>query len=198
MLNDQMDKLCNNSKVPNRTNQLQTQIINPLLELTREPCKMEEKRPVPKRSKHVLVMKKLSKTIKRGNPLLKQTQQLCQTVPKKPSSHESTSFNIRDETIHNRTGQHVANRDESSHKQTMLNEVNMDVRIPWLPQSVVKQSESSRVRYLCKKIENNPDRHALQQDLRQNQAYNPFSPESKRMIQDVGNVELFELFDTDP
>ena len=49
-----------------------------------------------------------------------------------------------------------------------------------------------------KKIENHPDRHALQQDLRQNKAYNPFSAESKRMIQDVGNVELFELFETDP
>ena len=36
------------------------------------------------------------------------------------------------------------------------------------------------------------------ENLRQNQAYNPFSPESKRMIQDVGNVELFELLETDP
>ena len=35
-------------------NQLQTQIMidrgNPLLELAREPCKMEERRPVPRRS----------------------------------------------------------------------------------------------------------------------------------------------------
>ena len=79
----------------------------------------------------------------------------------------------------------------------MLNEVNMDFRIPGLPHSVVKHAQSSRVRELVKKIEK-PDRHALQQDLRQNQAYNPFSPESKRMIQDVGNVELFQLFWTDP
>ena len=33
-----------------------------------------------------------------------------------------------------------------------------------------------RVRELIQKIENHPDRHALQQDLRQNQAYNTFSP----------------------
>ena len=32
----------------------------------------------------------------------------------------------------------------------------------------------------------------------QNQAYNPFSPESKNMIQDVGNIELCELLETDP
>ena len=99
---------------------------------------------------------------------------------------------------HDRTGQPVVNRDESGHEQTMLNEVNMDFRIPGLPHSVVKQAQSTSVRELIQKIENHPDRHALQQDLRQNQAFYPFSPESKKMIQDVGNIELFELFETDP
>ena len=47
---------------------------NPLLERTREPRKMEEKRPVLRRSIHVLFTKKLSKTIERGNPLLKQEE----------------------------------------------------------------------------------------------------------------------------
>ena len=69
----------------------------------------------------------------------------------------------------------------------------MDFRIPRLPHSVVKHAESSRVRELVEKIENHPDRHALQQDLRRNKAYNPFSAESKRIIQDVRNVELFEF-----
>ena len=114
------------------------------------------------------------------------------------SCHESISFNVGDETIRDRTGQPVVNHDESSHAQTMLNEVNMDFRIPGLPHSVVKHAESARVRELVEKIENHPDRHALQQDLRQNKAYNPFSAESKRMIQEVGNVELFELLETDP
>ena len=95
MLNDQKDKLCNNPEVSNRTNQFQTQVVikrgNPLLEpiergnpleLTREPCKMGEKRPVPRRSVHVLFTKKLSKPIERGNPLLKHTQKMCQKVPK--------------------------------------------------------------------------------------------------------------------
>ena len=114
------------------------------------------------------------------------------------SFHESISFNVGDETIRDRTGQPVVNHDDSSHEQTMLNEVNMDFRIPGLPHSVVKQAESSRVRELVKKIENHPDRHALQQDLQQNKDYNPFSAKSKQMIQDVVNVELFELFETDP
>ena len=73
------------------------------------------------------------------------------------SSHERINFNVEAETNHDRTGQPVVNFDESSHEQTMLNEVNMDFRIPMLPHSVVKQAESSRVRELVKKIENHPD-----------------------------------------
>ena len=113
------------------------------------------------------------------------------------SCHESISFNVGDETTHDRSGQPVVNRDDSSHEQTMLNEVIMDFRSPGLPHSVVKHAQSTSVRELVKKIENHPDRHALQQDLRQNKAYNQFSAKSKRMIQDVGNVELFELLETD-
>ena len=57
---------------------------------------------------------------------------------------------------HDRTRQPVVNRDESGHEQTLLNEVNMDFRIPGLPHSVVKQAESSLVLELVKKIENHP------------------------------------------
>ena len=84
------------------------------------------------------------------------------------------------------------------HEQSMLNEVDIDFRIPGLPHSVVKQAGNTRVRELVKKIENYPHRHALQQDLQQNKAYNPFSTTSKQIIRDVGNVEPFELFETDP
>ena len=79
----------------------------------------------------------------------------------------------------------------------MLNEVDIDFRILGLPHSVVKQAENSRVRELVKKIENHPHRQSLQRDLQQNKAFNPFSATSKKMIQDMGNVELFELFETD-
>ena len=62
----------------------------------------------------------------------------------------------------------------------------MDFRIPGLPHSVVKQAQSTSFRQLIQKVENHPDRHALQRDLRQSQSFDPFSPESKQMIQDVG------------
>ena len=74
----------------------------------------------------------------------------------------------------------------------------MDFRIPGLPHSVVKHAQSTSVRQLIQKIENHPNRHALQQDLRQNQSFNRFSPESKQMIRDVGNIELYELLETEP
>ena len=74
----------------------------------------------------------------------------------------------------------------------------MDFRIPGLPHSVVKHAQSTSVQELIQKIENHPDRHALQQDLRQNQAYNPFRSASSKMIQEVCNIELFELLQTEP
>ena len=80
----------------------------------------------------------------------------------------------------------------------MVNEVNMDFRIRGLPHSVVKHAQSTSVRQLIQKIENHPDRHALPQDLRQNQSFHPFSPESKQMIQGVGCIELCELLETEP
>ena len=49
-----------------------------------------------------------------------------------------------------------------------------------------------------KKIESHPHREALLADLQQNNVYNPFSDDSKAMIREMGNVELFELCETMP
>ena len=105
----------------------------------------------------------------RGDSLLNK-QKMCQIVAKTRSCHESERFNVGYKTLRERTERPVVNHDDSSHEQTMLNEVNMDFRIPGLPHSVVKHAKNTSVRELIHKIENHPDRHALQQDLRQNQA----------------------------
>ena len=76
--------------------------------------------------------------------------------------------------------------------------VDSDFRVSGLPHAVVKQAENFRVRELVKKIESHPHRQALQADLQQSNAYNPFSEKSKKMIRDMGNVELFELCETNP
>ena len=113
------------------------------------------------------------------------------------SAHESETFNVGDEILRKRTERSVADHDVS-HESMTVNEADMDFRIPGLPHSVVKYAQSTSVREVIQKIENHPDRHALQQDLRQNQSSNPVSPESKQMIQDVGNIELCELLETEP
>ena len=94
--------------------------------------------------------------------------------------HEAESLNIDNETIRERI------------------EADMDFKNSRTTHSIVKHAQSATVREFIQKIENHPNRHALQQDLRQNQTFNPFSPESKQMIHEVGNIELCELFETEP
>ena len=64
--------------------------------------------------------------------------------------HEAGTLNIDDETLRERV------------------EADMDFKIPGLPHSIVKHAQSTSVRQLIQKIENHPNRHALQQDLRPN------------------------------
>ena len=122
--------------------------------------------------------------------------------------------NVEVEHTHDRSGQpdkhNVAVQDdpEVHHEIKMLKidnelireriEEDMDFKIPGLPRSTVKQLQSANVRELIQKIENHPNRHALQRDLQQSQSFNPFSQESKQMIHEVGNIELCELLKTEP
>ena len=55
---------------------------NPLSGATQRPRQVQEKRPVPRRSKHVLFMKKLWNMIERGHPLWVVTQITSQESPK--------------------------------------------------------------------------------------------------------------------
>ena len=128
------------------------------------------------------------------------------------SSEDNKSLNV--EQTHDRSGQldehNVAVQDDPEvyHEIKTLNtdnetireriEEDTDFKIPGLPHSIVKQAHSASVRELIQKIENHPNRHALQRDLQQSQSFNPFSQESKQMIRKVGNIEICELLDTEP
>ena len=111
--------------------------------------------------------------------------------------HDSGTLNDGDETLRMRTERSV-DADDVSPESIMVNEAEMDFRIPGLPHSFVKHAQSASVRELIQKIENHPNRHVLQQDPRKNQSFNLFSPESKQMIRDVGNIELCEFLETEP
>ena len=134
----------------------------------------------------------------RGDSLLEQTQKMCQIDLKhvllmkaKHSTLETKHF------VKERRDPLLIMTIQAMSKQCWTRP-NMDFWIPGLPHSVVKHAQSTSVRELIQKIENHPDRHALQQDLRQNQAYSPCGPESKKTIQDVDNIELCELLETEP
>ena len=81
---------------------------------------------------------------------------------------------------------------------TQREEIDIDFRVSGLPHAVVKQAEHFRVRELVKKIDRLFHRQALQANLQHNNVYNPFSKDSKEMIRELGNVELFELCETIP
>ena len=77
-----------------------------------------------------------------------------------------------------------------------VEEHNIDFRVSGLSHAVVKEAEHLRVQELVNKIESHLHREALQSDLQQNDVYNPFSKNSKAMIRELSNMELFELCET--
>ena len=70
--------------------------------------------------------------------------------------HESEKFNVDDEILRKRTERSVAHHDVS-HESMMVKEANMDFRIPGVPHSLVKYTQSTSVRELIQKIENHPN-----------------------------------------
>ena len=70
-----------------------------------------------------------------------------------------------------------------------INEQNIDFNIPGLPHSAVKRSNGVNVQNLIQKIENHPQRQALQSDLQQHRHFNLFRKESRDVIKAAGNTE---------
>ena len=77
------------------------------------------------------------------------------------SAHGRETFNVEDEELRKRMEKSIADHDVS-HESMMVNEADLDLRFQGLPHSVVKHAQSTS-RELIHKIENHPDRHALQQ-----------------------------------
>ena len=79
-----------------------------------------------------------------------------------------------------------------------IDEENIDLNISGVPNAMVKRSHGINVHNLIQQIENHPQREALQSDLQQHRAFNPFSEESKDAIKAAGNTELCEIVDVEP
>ena len=80
----------------------------------------------------------------------------------------------------------------------VTDEENIDFNISGVPNAMVKRSHGVNVHNLIQKIENHPQRQALQSDLQQHRAFNPFNKESQDAIKAAGNTELCEIVDVEP
>ena len=63
---------------------------------------------------------------------------------------------------------------------------------------MVKRSHGINFHNLIQQIENHPQREALQNDLQQHRAFNPFSKGLKDAIMAAGDTELCEIINLEP
>ena len=80
----------------------------------------------------------------------------------------------------------LENRDDANKFNLAMDDGNIDFNISGVPNAMVKRSQSINVHNLIQQIENHPQREALQNDLQQHRAFNPFSKESKDAIMAAG------------
>ena len=92
----------------------------------------------------------------------------------------------------------LEHRDDVNKFNLAIDDENIDFNISGVPNAMVKRSHGINVHNLIQQIENHPQREALQSDLQQHCAFNPFSKESKDAIMAAGNTELCEIVDVEP
>ena len=92
----------------------------------------------------------------------------------------------------------IASPNADNELNRATDEENIDFIIPGVPNSTMKRSHGINVHNLIQKIENHPQRQALQSDLQQHRAFNHFSKKSQDVIKVAGNTELCEIFDVEP
>ena len=144
------------------------------------------------------------------------TQEIVGKSQGELSSSDRTGEPVKDEEKrvmknHDRTGKlvegssHIVqevgslkHRDDADKFNLAIDDENIDFNISCVPNAVVKRSHGINVHNLIQQIENHPQREALQSDLQQHRAFNPFSKESKDAIMAAGNTELCEIIDVEP
>ena len=148
------------------------------------------------------------------------TQEIVGKLQGELGSSDRTGKPVQDEdnrvmNVHDRTGKPVEasshnvqevgsleHRDTTSSNANKFNlaidEEKIDFNISGVPNAMVKRSHGINVHNLIQQIKNHPQRQALQSDLQQHRAFNPFSRESKDAITAAGNIELCEIVDVEP
>ena len=144
------------------------------------------------------------------------TQEIVGKLQGELSSSDRTGEPVEDEdnrvtSDHDRTGKPVEasshkvqevgsleHRDDVNKFNLAIDDENIDFNISGVPNAMVKRSHGINVHNLIQQIENHPQRQALQSDLQQHRAFNPFSDESKDAIMASGNTELCEIVNVEP
>ena len=144
------------------------------------------------------------------------TQEIVGKSKGELSSSDRTEKPLKDEDNrvrkdHDRTGKFVEesshkvqevgyleNRDDADKFNFAMDDENIDFNVSGVPNAMVKRLQSIDIHNLIQQIENHRQREALQSDLQQHRAFNPFSKESKDAIMAAGNTELFEIIDVEP
>ena len=162
---------------------------------------LKVKRPVRMRSIKKGFHEKLCASDRSGQPEnLSENTRVEQTHDgsKQPDDcNKSTTHTMKERYAHE-VHREIALFNTDNEFNRAINEENIDFNIPRLLHSAVKRLHSASVRELIQRIENHPQRPALQSDLQQHRAFNPFSKESKEIIHEVGNIELCELLIWNP
>ena len=148
-----------------------------------------------------------------GQPV---TQEIVGKSQGELSSSDRTGQPVKEEEkrvlkSHDRTGQpvegrlhkvqedgYLKNRDDADKFNLAMDDENIDFNISGVPNAMVKRSQSISVHNLIQKIESHPQREAIQNDLQQHRAFNPFSEKSKDAIMAAGNTELCEIINVEP
>ena len=98
-------------------------------------------------------------------------------------NHDRSGQPDREERLHKvQQDCHLKNRDDADKFNLAMDDENIDFNISGIPDATVKRSQSMSVHDLIQRIASHPQKEAIQNDLEQQQSFNPFSAESKIVI----------------
>ena len=133
----------------------------------------------------------LSSSDRAGQPAKEEEKRVLKSHDRTGKPVEESSHKVQEDGS-------LKNRDDADKVNLAMDDENIDFNISGVPNAMVKRSQSISVHNLIQKIESHPQREAIQNDLPQHRAFNPFSEESKDAIMAAGNTELCEIINVEP
>ena len=121
----------------------------------------------------------LSSTDRTGEPVKDEEKRVMKDHDRTEKPVEESSHKVQE------VGS-LEHRDDANKFDLAIDDQNIDFNISCVPNAMVKRSHGINVHSLIQEIENHLQREALQSDLQQHRAFNPFSKESKDAIMAAG------------